>query len=71
MRLDLEGLTASGSGEDLGEPVQLEGHFRVPSQDVPEPFVGEPDFVSVLVGEAPHAGLHHQIPYRKVYRDRA
>ena len=51
--------------------MQLEGHFRVPSQDVPEPLVGEPDLVSVLICVTPHAGLHHLLPYRKVYRNTA
>ena len=40
----------------------------MPSQDVPEPLGGEADLVSVPVDEAAHAGLHHRIPYRKVYR---
>ena len=43
----------------------------MPSQDVPEPLVGEPDLTSMLVGEAAHAGVHHQKPYRKVYRTTA
>ena len=35
---------------------------------MPEPLVGEPNLVSLFIGEAPNAGLHHQIPFRKVYR---
>ena len=40
----------------------------MPPQDVLKSLVGEPDLVSTLVGETTHAGVHHQIPYRKVYR---
>ena len=49
----------------------MEGHFRVPSQDVPETLVGEPDLVPMLIGETLHAGPHHRIPYPKVYREKA
>ena len=61
--VELDGRTRFGDphrvrpGEGLGEPMQLKGHFRVPSQHVPEPLVREPDLVSVLIGEAPHASL--------------
>ena len=55
-------------GESLGDPVHLKGHFRMPSQDVPESLVGEPDLVSALIGETAHSSLAHRIPYRKLYR---
>ena len=43
----------------------------MPSQNVPEPLVGEPDLVPALIRETSPACLHHQIPYRKVYREKA
>ena len=70
MLLDLETLTASGLGEGVGEPVHLEGHFRVPSQHVPESLVRESDLVSMFIDEAPHTDLHQNIPCREVYRSR-
>ena len=57
--------------EGRGEPAQLEGHFWVSSQDVPEALVAGPNLVSMLIGEPPHVGLHRQIPFRKVYRETA
>ena len=50
--------------------MELEGHFRMPSQDMPEPLVGEADLVSLLIGESSQDGLHQLILYRRVYHIR-
>ena len=68
MGVDFEGLTASGLGEGFGDPVHLQGHFRVSLQDVTEPVVTEPDLASALIGEKPHVVSLHRLPFRKVYR---
>ena len=44
-------------GEGLGEPLQLEGHLRMPSQDVAKAFVGEFDLSSMFISEALQASL--------------
>jgi hypothetical protein len=44
-------------------PWQLEGHFRVSFQDVPEPLVGESDFIPELIVETPHTPFSHPNNY--------